>query len=70
MVSLSNPFNARMGEVHQGVSILNVVIYYYKVLAIFIDADTMIKGVQIGDHEMKILIFPHDTTIFLLTDIN
>ena len=55
-----------------GVSILNVVIHEcrYKVLAIFIDANMRIKGVQIGGHEMKIINFPDDTTIFLLTDIN
>ena len=29
-----------------------------------------IKGVQIGDPEMKILNFPDDVTIFLLRDIN
>ena len=52
---------------------LNVVIYQcgYKVLAIdVIDVNTWIRGVQIGDHEMKILNFPDDTTIFLLRDIN
>ena len=55
-----------------GVSILTVVVYQcgYKVLPIFIDAYTKIKGLQIGDHEMKILKFPDITTIFLLTDIN
>ena len=55
-----------------GVSTLNVVIYQggYEVLAIFIDANTRIKGVQIWDHEMKILNFPDETTIFLLRDIN
>ena len=51
---------------------LNVVIYQcgYKVFAIFIGANTWIKGVQIGDHEMKILNFPDGATIFLLRDIN
>ena len=54
------------------VSTLNVVIYQcgYKVLATFIDADTRIKGVQIGDHEVKILNFSDDTTVFFLRDIN
>ena len=42
----------------------------YKVLGIFIDANTWIKGVQIGYHEIKILNFPDDTTIFLSKDIN
>ena len=36
-----------------------------EVLAIFIDADTRIKGIQIGDHEIKIVNFAYDTTIFL-----
>ena len=36
-----------------------------EVLAIFIDADTRIKGIQIGDHEIKIVHFGYDTTIFL-----
>ena len=36
-----------------------------EVLAIFIDADTRIKDIQIGDHEIKIVNFANDTTIFL-----
>ena len=54
------------------VSTLNVVMYKsdYKLLPIFIDADMRIKGVLITDHEMKILNFPDDTTIFFLRDIN
>ena len=36
-----------------------------EVLAIFIDADTRIKDIQIGDHEIKIVNFAYDTTIFL-----
>ena len=40
-----------------------------EVLAILIDANTRIKGVQKGDHEMKILNFVDGTTIFL-EDIN
>ena len=70
MVSLSNLFT--LIGIHSGVFTLNVVIYQcgYKVLAIFIDANTWIKGVQIWDHEMKILNFPNYTTIFLLKEIN
>ena len=34
-------------------------------LAIFIDADTRIKDIQIGDREIKIENFADDTTIFL-----
>ena len=36
-----------------------------EVLAIFNDADTRIKGMQIGDHEIKIVNFAYGTTIFL-----
>ena len=36
-----------------------------EVLGIFIDANMRIKGIQIGDHEIKIVNFAHDTTIFL-----
>ena len=36
-----------------------------EILAIFIDVDTRIKDVQIGDHEIKIVSFADSTTIFL-----
>ena len=36
-----------------------------EVLANLINADRRIKGVQIGDHEIKILNFTDNTTIFL-----
>ena len=32
-----------------------------EVLAIFIDADARIKGIQIGDHKIKIVNFADDT---------
>ena len=35
-----------------------------EVLAISIDADMRIKGIQIGDHKIKIVNFAYDTTIF------
>ena len=35
------------------------------VLANFINADKRIKGIQIGDHEIKIANFTDNTTIFL-----
>ena len=34
-------------------------------LQIFIDTDTKIKGMQTGDHEIRIVNFDDDTTIFL-----
>ena len=36
-----------------------------EVLANFINTDKMIKGIKIGDHEIKIVNFADDTTIFL-----
>ena len=36
-----------------------------EVLANLINADKMIKGIQIGDHEIKIVNFTENTTIFL-----
>ena len=36
-----------------------------EVLANFINADKRIKGMQIGDHEIKIVNFTDNTTIFL-----
>ena len=36
-----------------------------EVLANLINTDKMIKGIQIGDHEVKIVNFADDTTIFL-----
>ena len=36
-----------------------------EVLANLIDANKRIKGIQIGDHDIKILNFADNTTIFL-----
>ena len=36
-----------------------------EVLANFIDADKRMKGVKIGDHEMKLVNFADDIAIFL-----
>ena len=36
-----------------------------EVLANFINTDEMIKGIQIGDHKIKIVNFADDATIFL-----
>ena len=36
-----------------------------EVLANFINADKMIKGIQIGDHDIKIVTFAENTTVFL-----
>ena len=36
-----------------------------EVLASFINADKRIKGIQIGDHEIKVANFAENSTIFL-----
>ena len=36
-----------------------------EVLANFINSNKRIKGIQIGDHEIEIVTFPDDATIFL-----
>ena len=36
-----------------------------EILANFINTDKMIKGIQIGGHEIKIVNFADDTAIFL-----
>ena len=62
---LSAPFII-MRSVRQGCP-LSVLLYIIgaEVLAIFIIADTIVKRVQIGTHEIKIVNFADDTTIFL-----
>ena len=53
--------------VRQG-CLLSVLLYNTaaEVLANFINADTRIKGIQIGDHDIKIVNFADNTTIFLI----
>ena len=62
---LSNTFTL-MQWVHQGFP-LSLVPYIMpaEVLANFIDADEKMKGVQTGDHEIKLVNFADDITIFL-----
>ena len=52
--------------VHQG-CLLSMLLYNIaaEVLANLINADKRIKGIQIGDHEIKIVNFTDNTTIFL-----
>ena len=52
--------------VHQR-SLLSMLLYNIaaEVLAILINADKRIKGIQIGDHDIKIVNFADNTTIFL-----
>ena len=60
-----DPF-ALIQEVCQGY-LFSMLLYIImaEVLASFIDANKMIKGIQIGDHEIEIVNFADDTTIFL-----
>ena len=62
---LSDPSTLMQG-VCQGCPLSSVLyIRAAEVLANFIDADKRIKGVQIGDHEIKLVNFADDITIFL-----
>ena len=62
---LSDPFTLMQG-VHQGCP-LSLVLYIMaaEVLANFIDANKRIKRVQIGDHEIKLVTFTDDITIYM-----
>ena len=61
---LSDPFT--LMRVLQGCLLSMLLqIVAVEVLANFIKADKRIKGIQIGDHEIKIVNFAEDTTIFL-----
>ena len=53
-------------RVRQG-CLLSMLIYIIaiEVLANFINTDKMTKGMQIGDHDIKIVNFADDTTILL-----
>ena len=65
-VLLSDAFTLMQG-VHQGCPLSSLVLYITaaKALANFIDANKRIKGVQIGEHEIKLVRFTDDITIFL-----
>ena len=61
---LSDPFTLMRG-VTQGYP-LSMLLYIIAadILANFIDANKRIKGIKIGDHEIKIVNFADNTTIF------
>ena len=67
-VILSDPFTLTQ-EVYQG-CLFSMLLYIIAAeeLAGFINANKSIKGIQIGDHKIKIVNFADDTTI-LLRDI-
>ena len=54
-------------EVFQG-CLFSMLLYIIaaEVLASFINANKRIKGIQIGDHEIKMVNFADDTTIYLI----
>ena len=62
---LSDPFTLMQG-VRQG-CLLSMVLYITVayVFANFIDANKRIKGIQIGDHEIKLVNFADEITFFL-----
>ena len=67
---LTDPFTLMRGVHHGCPPLMSLYIIVVIVLAIFIDANMrIIKGVQIGDHEMEIFSFA-DGTIIFLRDIN
>ena len=62
---LLSEFFILMQGAHQGCPLsLVLCIMAAEVLANFIDADKRMKGVQIGDHEIKLVNFADDITIF------
>ena len=65
---LSNPLTLML--VRQG-CLLPMLLYNVvtEVLPNFINVDKKIKGIQIGDHEIKIVNFADSTTIFLRRNI-
>ena len=57
-------------QVRQG-CLLSMLLYIVatEVLANFINTDKMIKGIQLGDHDIKIVNFADDTTIVMRYDL-
>ena len=62
---LSDPFTLMQGVRQRCPLSLVLYIRGAEILANFIDADKRIKGVQIGDHDIKLVNFADDITIFL-----
>ena len=63
---LSDLFTPMLGVRQEGCP-LSMVLYFTvaSVIANFIDADKKIKGIQIGDHEIKLVNFADEITFFL-----
>ena len=62
---VSDPFILTRGVCQVHLFSMLLFITVTEVLASFINANKRIKGIQIGDHEIKIVNFADDTTIFL-----
>ena len=62
---MSDPFILTRGVCQVHLFSMLLFITVTEVLASFINANKRIKGIQIGDHEIKIVNFADDTTIFL-----
>ena len=62
---LSDPFTIMRGVRQRCPLSMLLYIIAAEVLANFIIADTRVKGVQIGVHQIKVINFADDTTIFL-----
>ena len=62
---LSDPFTLMQGVRQEFPLSLVLYIMAAEVLANFIDANKRIKRVQIGDHEIKLVTFTDDITIYM-----
>ena len=62
---LSDPFTLTQEVCQECLFSMLLYIIAAEVLVSFINANKRIKGIQIGDHEIKIVKFADDTTIFL-----
>ena len=63
---LFDPFTLTREVCHGRLFSMLLYIIADEVLASFINANKKIKGIQTGDHEIKIVIFADNTTIFLI----
>ena len=62
---LSDPFTLRQGVCQQYSLLMLLYVISAEVLANFINVDKEIRGIQIGDHEIKIVNLANNTTTFL-----
>ena len=62
---LSDPFTLRQGVCQRYSLLVLLYVISAEVLANFINVDKEIRGIQIGDHEIKIVNLANNTTTFL-----